>query len=82
MQDTSSESQNDQRFTWEFPGWGTAERIDYLNGEPAVVTHLDSGVIHKLGQWKSTAISSNDITPQAVSMLSRYRHSTLARMLL
>jgi amino acid transporter len=62
MQNTSSESQNDQRITWDFPGWGTAERIDDLNGEPVVITHLDSGVIHKLGQWRSTAICGNDIT--------------------
>jgi hypothetical protein len=63
MQDTSSSGfKSDQQVTWDFPGWGTAERIDDLSGEPVVVTHLDSGPIHKLGQWRSTAICGNDIT--------------------
>jgi len=46
----------------DFAGWGTATRIDDLSQESVKVTHLDSGLTHKLGQWKSTAICSNDIT--------------------
>lgn len=47
---------------WEFPGWGTAERIEDLGAEPVVVTRLDSGTEYNLGEWKSTAICGNDIT--------------------
>ncbi|MBM3812444.1 MAG: APC family permease [Acidimicrobiia bacterium] len=46
----------------QFPGWGTATRIEDLGSGPVAVTHLDSGVVHKLGQWRSTAICGNDIT--------------------
>jgi amino acid transporter len=47
---------------WEFPGWGTAERVDNLGTDPIVVTHLDAGVVKKLGEWRSTAICGNDIS--------------------
>ena len=47
---------------WEFPGWGTAEQIGDLEPSPVQVTHLNSGLTHKLGVWKSTAICGNDIT--------------------
>lgn len=50
------------RAAWEFPGWGTSERLDDLGAEPVTVTHLDAGIAHKLGQWRSTAICGNDIT--------------------
>ncbi len=45
--------------SWDFPGWGTAENIDDLDRGPVT---LDSGVRHKLGVWRSTAICGNDIT--------------------
>ncbi|MEQ1948942.1 MAG: APC family permease [Bryobacteraceae bacterium] len=46
----------------DFPGWGTAERIDDL-GDSAVGLHpIDSGPSHRLGAWKATAICGNDIT--------------------
>jgi amino acid transporter len=47
---------------WPFPGWGTATRIEDLGTGPVAVTHLDSGLAHKLGEWRSTAICGNDIT--------------------
>ncbi|BDI34067.1 hypothetical protein CCAX7_61180 [Capsulimonas corticalis] len=47
---------------WDFPGRRTAERISDLDTDPVKLTHLDSGVIHKLGVWRSTAICGNDIT--------------------
>ncbi len=48
--------------SWDFPGWGTAERIEDLDTGPVTLTTLDSGVGHKLGVWRSTAICGNDIT--------------------
>jgi amino acid transporter len=48
--------------SWDFPGWGTAETIKDLGTEQVRVTHLDSGIAHKLGVWRSTAICGNDIT--------------------
>jgi amino acid transporter len=46
----------------DFPGWGTAERIEDLH-QPAVRIHrLDSSAPHKLGEWKATALCGNDIT--------------------
>jgi amino acid transporter len=47
---------------WAFPGWGTAQKIDDLGQEPVRITDLGSGMAHKLGVWKSTAICGNDIT--------------------
>lgn len=45
-----------------FAGWGTTQKIEDLGSEHVKVTHLDSGLAHKLGEWKSTAICGNDIT--------------------
>lgn len=45
-----------------FAGWGTTQKIEDLSSEHVKVTHLDSGLAHKLGEWKSTAICGNDIT--------------------
>ncbi|HKX29402.1 MAG TPA: APC family permease, partial [Blastocatellia bacterium] len=45
-----------------FPGWGTTERLDLSEPESVKVTRLDSGLVHKLGEWRSTAICGNDIT--------------------
>lgn len=45
-----------------FAGWGTTQKIEDLGSEHIKVTHLDSGLAHKLGEWKSTAICGNDIT--------------------
>jgi amino acid transporter len=47
---------------WAFPGWGTAQKIDDLGEGPVRFTDLGSGMAHKLGVWKSTAICGNDIT--------------------
>ena len=47
---------------WDFPGWGTAEHIENLSGDPITVRPLDSAPSHRLGVWKATAICGNDIT--------------------
>jgi amino acid transporter len=44
-----------------FP-WALAEQIDMSTPEAVHVTHLDSGLAHKLDEWRSTAICGNDIT--------------------
>ncbi|MHC4997047.1 MAG: APC family permease, partial [Planctomycetota bacterium] len=46
----------------DFAGWGEVQHIDDLGSKPVKVTHLDSGVVHKLGEFASTAICGNDIT--------------------
>ena len=58
MADTPSEPEQPQSdATWEFPGWGTAERIDNLGSGEAPKPHGK-----KLNQWFATAICGNDIT--------------------
>lgn len=57
-----SEVRNDAEVTLNLPGWGTVEKIDDPGTQPVTVGHLDSGITHKLGEWKSTAICGNDIT--------------------
>jgi amino acid transporter len=44
------------------PGWRTAEHLDMSQLDPVSIKHLDSGLTHKLGEWRSTAICGNDIT--------------------
>ncbi|MCB9728286.1 MAG: APC family permease [Deltaproteobacteria bacterium] len=46
---------------WEFAGWGSAARIDDLDGSAVEFSPL-GGTHHKLGQWRATAICGNDIT--------------------
>jgi len=48
--------------SWDFAGWGSAERIVDLGSGPIEVHNLGSGQEHKLGQMKATAICGNDIT--------------------
>lgn len=62
MTESQSKETGSRRAAWEFPGWGTAERLDDLGDEPVTVTHLDTSAAHKLGEWKATAICGNDIT--------------------
>ena len=48
---------------WEFPGWGTVERLDDLQqGDPVQFKPLDSAPTHKLGEFEATAICGNDIS--------------------
>ncbi len=47
---------------WEFPGWGTVQRIDDLDKGPVELHPLDSAPSHKLGEVAATAICGNDIT--------------------
>ena len=46
----------------DFPGWGTAARIDDLGDDPIRLKPIDSGPGHRLGVWPATAICGNDIT--------------------
>ena len=62
MRDGDSTKSQAGALGWEFPGWGSTTRIDDLGSGPVALTHLDSGLAHKLGQWRSTAICGNDIT--------------------
>jgi amino acid transporter len=48
--------------TWDFPGWGTAERIRNLPLDPDAETPRSRDRLHLLGEWKATAICGNDIT--------------------
>jgi amino acid transporter len=53
---------SDRPSFWDFPGWGTAQHIENLSGDPITVHPLDSAPAHRLGVWKATAICGNDIT--------------------
>lgn len=55
--------------TWDFPGWGTAERIQDP-GTPIDITRLDTSFPNKLGQWKATAICGNDITSSCLYVVA------------
>jgi len=55
---------------WDFPGWGTAERIDDLGGVSALEHHTDPRRLHRLGQWKATAICGNDITSSCLYVVA------------
>ena len=59
---TTESASSASESAWDFPGWGTAEHIEDLDTGPVTLTTLDSGAIHKLGVWRSTAICGNDIT--------------------
>jgi len=48
--------------TWDFAGWGTAERMTDLPAEDVEVHRLDHAHKGSLGTWASTAICGNDIT--------------------
>ncbi|MBL8194886.1 MAG: APC family permease, partial [Blastocatellia bacterium] len=56
------EKSNIEKSNSNFAGWGTTQKIEDIGSEHIKVTHLDSGLAHKLGEWKSTAICGNDIT--------------------
>ncbi|MEO8126929.1 MAG: APC family permease [Bryobacteraceae bacterium] len=61
---------NELSKSWEFAGWGTAEHIDDLGDKPVTMNPLDSGPVHKLGQWKATAICGNDITSSCLYVVA------------
>lgn len=56
--------------SWNFAGWGSSEHIDDLGDAPVAVTRLDSSTIHKLGEWKATAICGNDITSSCLYVVA------------
>ncbi|CAN5546079.1 hypothetical protein BH09GEM1_BH09GEM1_09310 [soil metagenome] len=69
--------------SWEFAGWGRAERLtDLPTG--ATVTHLDQPKKHMLGMWSATAICGNDITSSVlyVSALCAAQAGVLAPVVL
>ncbi len=69
--------------SWEFAGWGRAERLTHL--PPATtVTHLDQPKKHMLGVWGATAICGNDITSSVlyVSALCAAEAGVLAPIVL
>ncbi|MEO8335535.1 MAG: APC family permease [bacterium] len=69
--------------SWEFAGWGRAERLTDL--PPATsVTHLDQPKKHVLGAWSATAICGNDITSSVlyVSALCAAEAGVLAPIVL
>ncbi len=55
--------------TWDFPGWGSVERLQDLR-VPVNVTRLDTPHQRKLGQWRATAICGNDITSSCLYVVA------------
>ena len=70
--------------SWEFAGWGKAERIADLGEGPTEVSRLDQPARHLLGSWRSTAICGNDITSSVlyVSALCAAQAGSLAPVVL
>jgi len=70
--------------TWEFAGWGEAQRITDLGTEPMRVRRLDQAHRHTLGTWRATAICGNDITSSVlyVSALCAAQAGMLAPVVL
>lgn len=68
----------------DFPGWGTAERLDDLDDGPTRISHLDQPVHHRLGVWRSTALCGNDISSSVlyVSALVAAQAGALAPLVL
>ncbi len=62
--------EDSRRASWEFPGWGTAERIDDLETDLPAATDLDRHLPEKLGEWKATAICGNDITSSCLYVVA------------
>ncbi len=48
--------------SWNFAGWGKAQRLTNIGSEPVVLTSLTGAYKGKLGQLSATAICGNDIT--------------------
>jgi len=65
-----AEATPDTHGLFEFPGWGTAQRILDLGTGPVKITHLDAGVSNKLGVGQTTAISGNDITSSCLYVVA------------
>lgn len=70
--------------SWEFAGWGKAERLVDLEDHPDSVSHLDQPDRHMLGTWPSTAICGNDISSSVlyVSALCAAQAGALAPIVL
>jgi amino acid transporter len=58
-----------RKSTWDFPGWGTVERLQDLR-VPVNVTSLEAPRLNKLGQWRATAICGNDITSSCLYVVA------------
>ena len=70
--------------TWDFAGWGSAERMTDLSEDQAEVSVQGAKPEHKLGQWSTTAICGNDITSSClyVSALAGVAAGILAPLVL
>ncbi len=70
--------------SFDFAGWGNAERIDDLESGPVEVSRLDQPHKHSLGVWRSTAICGNDISSSVlyVSALCAAQAGVLAPVVL
>lgn len=55
---------------FDFPGWGTAKRIDDLGDNAIGLRPIDSGPANRLGIWRATAICGNDITSSTLYVAS------------
>jgi amino acid transporter len=58
-----------RKSTWDFPGWGTVERLQDLH-VPVNVIRLEGARQKKLGQWQATAICGNDITSSCLYVVA------------
>jgi amino acid transporter len=82
---TAASTEPASRTSWEFAGWGSAERITELPADAgAPLSHLDQPKKHLLGQWRATAICGNDITSSVlyVSALCAAQAGILAPVVL
>lgn len=79
-----SEASGRAQETWEFAGWGRAERIVDLAGTHLPIKRLDQPKKHLLGTWRATAICGNDITSSVlyVSALCAAQAGALAPIVL
>ena len=70
--------------SFDFAGWGSAEKIEDLQDDDVEVGHLDQDEKHMLGTWGSTAICGNDITSSClyVSALAAAEAGALAPLVL
>ena len=56
--------------TRDFPGWGTAERIDDIAEAAGLAGHTGPPRLLQLGQWKGTAICGSDITSSCLYLVA------------
>ena len=84
MSEASSGGRLPRSESWEFAGWGHAERIADLDSQGLAFQRLDQVHRHTLGEWRATAICGNDITSSVlyVSALCAAQAGVLAPLVL